>query len=103
MPPAPTARGLLFEEDDAHAVAARLRRDGFDARVERARFAGEDDDEDQPWAVLTDAPTFVLELALEDHDGWLDVAEPPPTAPLRLPAAPKRHHRPPPSDVGGAP
>ena len=38
----------------------------------RERLAGEDDDEDHPWAVLTDAPALVLELLVDQYDGWLD-------------------------------
>lgn len=89
-------RGILFEEEHAQAVAARLRADGYDARVERERLAGEDDDEDHPWAVVTDAPSFQLELLVDDFDGWLEVPGPvtPPTAPLDLPRAPKRIKRP---------
>ena len=63
---------MFWAEDDAHAVAARLSGNGFDAAVVRAPFAGEDDDEDHPWAVLTDAPELVLELLVDDYDGWLD-------------------------------
>ena len=54
------------------AVVARLRAAGYDAQVERERLAGEDDDEDHPWAVLTDAPELELELLVEQYDGWLD-------------------------------
>ena len=89
-------RGIFFEEDDARAVVARLTGDGFDAVVVRERLSGEDDDEDHPWAVLTDAPAPVLELLVDEHDGWLD-AEPeaaPPPAPLDLPSAPRRSRRP---------
>lgn len=90
-------RAVFYEEDDARAVAARLVHDGFDATVGRERLAGEDDDEDHPWAVLTDAPGFVLELLVEQHDGWVDhddatrraghVDVPPP---LDLPDGPRR-------------
>ncbi len=51
-----TVRATLYEEDHARLVAERLRAGGFDATVARERFAGEDDDEDHPWTVLTDAP-----------------------------------------------
>ncbi len=89
-----TVRGIVFEEAHAHAVARRLVADGYAASVERERLAGEDDDEDHPWAVLTDAPTIVLELLVDVHDGWLDEGEPgPPSAPLDLPAAPRRPGR----------
>ena len=47
-----TVRAVLYEEDDARAVAARLRASGFEASVARERFAGEDDDEDHPWTSL---------------------------------------------------
>jgi len=97
-------RAIFFEEDDARAVVARLRADGFEAHVERERLAGEDDDEDHPWAVLSDAPAFMLEVLVDAHDGWLD-EEPregprtgqehrDPPAPLHLPTAPKRIKRP---------
>ena len=87
-------RGVFFEESDAHAAAARLRRDGFEAQVRRQPFAGEDDDEDQPWVVVTDAPPVMLELLVEERDGWLEDDAPPPAAPLVLPRAPRRTHRP---------
>lgn len=93
-------RAIFFDEDDARAVAARLVADGFEASVARERLAGEDDDEGHPWAVLSDAPEFMVELLVDEHDGWLDAedaAEPagPPLPPLDLPAAPKRIKRPP--------
>ena len=89
-------RGIFFDEDDAIAVARRLVADGYDARVERERLAGEDDDEDHPWAVLTDAPEFVLDVLVDEHDGWLDFGEAPaPTRPpLDLPSAPRTLKRP---------
>ena len=92
--PAP-ARAVFFEEDDALAVASRLAADGFTAAVVRERLAGEDDDEDHPWAVLSDAPEVVLELLVERYDGWLDVPESPasPAPPLDLPRAPRRRAR----------
>ena len=40
----------------------------------RERFAGEDDDEDHPWTVLTDAPVVMVEVLVEEYDGWLDDA-----------------------------
>lgn len=88
-------RAIFFAEDDARAVAARLTADGFEATVARERLAGEDDDEDHPWAVLTDAPSFLLEVLVDDHDGWLDEEEPAPSVapPLDLPTAPKRIKR----------
>jgi hypothetical protein len=93
-------RAIFFDEDDAQAVVSRLRADGFEARVERERLAGEDDDEDHPWAVLSDAPAFMLELLVDAHDGWLDEggtdedgAQPLPPPP-DLPTAPRRVKRP---------
>ncbi|QNN51710.1 hypothetical protein [Nocardioides mesophilus] len=88
-------RGIFHDEDDARAVAARLHRDGFEAEVARERLAGEDDDEGHPWAVLTDAPEFVLEILAEERDGWVDhddVRPRPATMlpPLDLPTAPRR-------------
>jgi len=91
-------RAIFFDEDQARAVVSRLQADGFEAHVERERLAGEDDDEDHPWAVLTDAPAFVLELLVDQHEGWLDDEEPgtpgTPAPPLDLPSAPKRVKRP---------
>ena len=85
-------RAIFFDEDDAQAVVARLRADGFDARVERERLAGEDDDEDHPWAFVSDAPGLLLEFLVDAHDGWLDEGEEqgPPLPPLDLPASPRR-------------
>lgn len=85
-------RAIFFDADDAEAVRARLESDGYAARVVRERLAGEDDDEDHPWAVLSDAPDFALELLVDEHDGWLDEPEPdePARRPLDLPSAPKR-------------
>ena len=88
-------RAIFFDEDDAQAVAARLRADGFEATVERERLAGEDDDKDHPWAVTSDAPAFMLEVLVDSHDGWLDEGEDagPTLPPLDLPAAPRRIKR----------
>lgn len=95
--PAPLLRAILFDEDDARAVAQRLARDGFETSVVREPFQGEDDDEDHPWAVLTDAPELVLEVLVDDFDGWLDLDEPAAPAtgaqPVELPTQPKRLHR----------
>ena len=93
-----TFRAVFFDEDDARAVSLRLTADGFAAEVVRERLAGEDDDEDHPWAVLTDAPEMVVELLVETHDGWLDVVEPEaapvlPSRPLDLPSAPRTGNR----------
>jgi hypothetical protein len=77
-------------------VVARLVTAGYDARLERDRWAGEDDDEDHPWAVLTDAPELVLELLVDEFEGWLDVPEVPSAhPPLELPTAPRKIKRPP--------
>jgi hypothetical protein len=92
-------RAVFYDEDDAIAVAARLRRDGWDVALVRERFAGEDDDEDHPWALVTDAPEVMLELLVEEHDGWLDTdpaGQGPPlpgVPPLDLPDGPRRHFR----------
>lgn len=91
-------RAIFFDEDDAQAVVARLRADGFEARAVRERLAGEDDDEDHPWAVVSDAPAFMLEVLVDTHDGWLDdEAEAGQQAivlpPLELPDAPRRIKR----------
>jgi hypothetical protein len=87
-------RGIFFDEEVAARVAARLERDGYEAHVVRERFAGEDDDEDHPWAVVTEAPEFVLEVLVDEHDGWLDADEmPEPGSTLELPDAPRRGSR----------
>ena len=89
-------RAIFFDEEHAAAAMVRLRRDGYHARIERERLAGEDDDEGHPWAVLSDAPTIALELLVDDYDGWLDTDQPaPPAPPLDLPSTPRHHHRPP--------
>ncbi len=89
-----TVRAVLYEEEQATAVAARLRANGFEADVVRERLAGEDDDEDHPWTVVTDAPSYMVEVLVEEYDGWVDEAppeaEPPPAAPLELPDGPRR-------------
>lgn len=93
-------RAIFFDEDDARAVVTRLRADGFEARLERERLAGEDDDEDHPWAVLSDAPAVMLEVLVDTHDGWLDESgdapaeQSAPLAPLDLPTAPRTIKRP---------
>lgn len=91
-----TLRAIFDDEDDARAVAARLRTDGFGVSLARERFAGEDDDEDHAWALLTDAPELVLEVLLEEHAGWLDTDTPREGGPVSglslpdLPEAPRR-------------
>ena len=88
-------RAIFFEEDDARRVVHRLVADGFEAAAERERLAGEDDDEGHPWAVVTDAPDFLVELLVDQHDGWLDTETGAPSAPpIVLPAAPKRIKKP---------
>jgi hypothetical protein len=87
-------RGVFFDEDHARTVVARLLRDGFDASCVREPFAGEDDDEDHPWVVTSDAPVVVLELLVEEYDGWLEPDEAPaPATPLDLPTQPRRVKR----------
>jgi 8-oxo-dGTP diphosphatase len=89
-----TVRAVFWEDAHARAVAEQLRANGFDAALARERFAGEDDDEDHPWVVLTDAPAVMVELLLDAYDGWLDEADDEPPsgtpAPLDLPEAPRR-------------
>lgn len=90
-------RGIFFEEEQARSAALALVRGGYQAEVVRERLAGEDDDEDHPWAVLTDAPEVQLDLLVEMYDGWLDdESDDPatPAPPLVLPEAPKRIKRP---------
>ncbi|MFC7492909.1 MULTISPECIES: hypothetical protein [unclassified Nocardioides] len=88
-------RGIFFDEDDARAVVGRLVAAGYSARAERERLAGEDDDEDHPWAVVTDAPELVLDVLVDEHDGWLDMDEPEPAhPPLQLPTGPRKIKRP---------
>lgn len=94
-------RAIFFDEEHAAVAARRLRRDGYETRIERERLAGEDDDDGHPWAVLSDAPATALELLVDAYDGWLDVDDPvsastpDPVSPPDLPAMPRRHHRPP--------
>ena len=97
------ARALFWDEDDARTVAARLARDGFAVAVGRHAFAGEDDDEDHPWAVTTDAPDAMLELLGEEHDGWVDHDVVAQSMSVPLPSAPRRHHRAPRAVDGDSP
>jgi len=92
-------RAVFYTEDDARAVVERLAAQGFTTDVARERFAGEDDEEDHPWAVVTDAPEVILTEFLQEYDGWLDVEDPTGDgaaatvvrpAPLDLPEAAKR-------------
>lgn len=92
-------RGIFFDEDDARAVVDHLLREGWEAAAAQHRLAGEDDDEDHQWEVVSDAPAIVFEVLVDQHDGWLDEEEPaagPATVvpPLDLPTAPKRIKRP---------
>ena len=95
-----TVRAVFFDEDDAREAGLRLVADGFAAEVVRERLAGEDDDEDHPWAVLTDAPEILVELLVERYDGWLDTdpgasatGPQPLLPPLDLPLAPRTGNR----------
>jgi hypothetical protein len=91
-----TLRAIFYDEDDARAVATSLADAGFESVVARDRLSGEDDDEDHPWGVVTEAPEVVVDVLVEEHDGWLDAEEPPGPAtppavpPLELPDAPRR-------------
>ncbi|RNL65021.1 hypothetical protein EFK50_03335 [Nocardioides marmoriginsengisoli] len=90
-------RGIFFDEDAAREVERQLAADGFEVTVTREPFAGEDDDEDHPWSVATDAPPVVLELLIDKYDGWLDddiIPTAPILPPTPLPEAPRRRHRP---------
>lgn len=96
-------RLIVFEADDAEAAADRLRFDGWEAEITRERYQGEDDDEDHPWAVSTDAPTLVVDLLPDAFDGWLDEPEDgdaPTAEPVQLPDGPKRIKRPEEQDPG---
>jgi hypothetical protein len=93
-------RAIFFDENTAQTAVARLVLAGYTAEVVRERLAGEDDEEDHPWAVLSEAPEFVLDLLCEELDGWLDFDDEPSTAmpalpsPITLPTQPKRIKRP---------
>ena len=88
-------RAIFFEEGDARDVVRRLLANGFEATAERERLSGEDDDEGHPWAVVTDAPGFMVELMIDEYDGWWDTETGAPTAPpLVLPTAPRRIKKP---------
>ena len=95
----PRVRGIVFDEDAARDIERRLRADGYAVTVSREPLAGEDDDEDHPWAIQTDAPVAALDLLLDAHDGWLDddpsdsLATGRPVTPVELPDAPRRRHR----------
>lgn len=90
-------RAIFFDADTAETVRARLVLAGFAAEVVRESLAGEDDDEDHPFAVLSDAPEFTLDMLVDEFDGWLDfgdVSTAPALPPLVLPTAPRRIKRP---------
>ena len=88
-------RAIFFEEGDARQVVRRLVAGGFEATAERERLSGEDDDDGHPWAVVTDAPEFMVELMVDEYDGWLDTqTDAPSLPPLVLPTAPKRIKKP---------
>lgn len=92
--PAVAVTALLDEREHADEVAHRLERAGYAAEVVRGRFHGEDDEDDQPWVVTTEAPYAAVELVVEEFDGWVEEVEEtapaPPAAPLPLPDAPRR-------------
>lgn len=90
-------RAFFYEEDDATTVVERLTAEGWEAEASRERFHGEDDDEDHPWLVVTDAPAMLVEAMTDEYDGWMDFPEDAPDAsiaPAPLPDAPKRIKRP---------
>lgn len=88
-------RAIFFDEDDARQVVRRLVADGFAARTERERLAGEDDDDGHPWAVFTDAPDVTVEVLVDEYDGWWDTEATAPSAPpLELPTVPTRIKKP---------
>ncbi len=94
------ARAVLDDRDDARSMVEDLVAAGFTADLERSPLAGEDDDEDQPWAVRTDAPGALLDTLIGAREGWVDpgplsLSPPaaPSAAPLDLPRAPRRRHR----------
>ena len=91
-----TSRAVFFEESDAASAERQLLGGGWSAVRSRDRFQGEDDDEDHPWVVVTNAPEFVVELLVDEYDGWLDEADAAgdtSVAPEPLPDAPKRIKR----------
>lgn len=96
----PGPRGVFFDEEQARAAVLRLAGEGWATHLDRGRFQGEDDDEDQPWVLTTEAPALVLELVVDELDGWFDDEEPvaptqvPALPPLDLPTSPKRIKRP---------
>lgn len=94
-----TSRAYFFDEDDARDVARKLGDKGWEYAVTRDTFQGEDDDEDQPWVVTSDAPAMMLEMLADEAGGWFDHGAPTQTVvtnlpPLNLPSGPKRIKRP---------
>ncbi|MDF1603966.1 hypothetical protein [Nocardioides sp. YIM 152315] len=88
-------RGIFFDEEHARTVVTRLVAAGYSARAERERLAGEDDDEDHPWAVVSDAPELVLDVLVDEYDGWLDADDHVPVhPPLELPTESRKIKRP---------
>ncbi len=95
-------RILIVEDEEAVRELEKfiLEAEGYEVTLSREHLAGEDDDEDHPWAVVTDAPPVRLELLVESHDGWFDADDPStdtpaaPRPPLDLPDAPRRIKRP---------
>ena len=93
-------QAIFFDEDDARAAATRLSGAGWTCDVGRVRLAGEDDDADHPWAVASDAPELLLEILVDELDGWLDREHGAPTggwqaaSPIELPTQPRRIKKP---------
>lgn len=63
-------RAVFFDASHARAAAQRLVTDGFTAQVLRHPRP----DDDHAWVVLSDAPEVMLELLVEQYDGWLETA-----------------------------
>ena len=90
-------RGIFFDEESAREVERQLSNDGYSVALGKVSYAGEDDDQDHPWAVTTDAPSIALEVLVDRFDGWLDDEDEntaPVSAPVQLPSTPRRQHRP---------
>ena len=90
-------RAMFYDRADAGGAALWLEEEGYVAEIWRDPLAGEDDDEDHPWAVDTSAPLEVVEALVERYDGWLDEAPGPewpgqdrPPEGLDLPDGPRR-------------
>ncbi|MGZ4537095.1 MAG: hypothetical protein ACXVXE_16255 [Nocardioidaceae bacterium] len=89
-------RAMFYDRADAGGAALWLEEEGYVAEIWRDPLAGEDDDEDHPWAVDTSAPLEVVEVLVERYDGWLDEGAPDDdpdgsaVAPLDLPDGPRR-------------